>query len=77
MIPPGTIVSAANDLVNPVTFAFGSAPATLQYKGLAPNYVGLYQFNIVVPDVPDGDVQINVTLNGVAIAQKPFLTVHH
>ena len=77
VIPPGTIVSAANDLVNPVTFAFGSVPATLQYKGLAPNYVGLYQFNMVVPDVPDGDVQINVTLNGVAIAQKPFLTVHH
>jgi uncharacterized protein (TIGR03437 family) len=77
-IPPGMLVSEANDIVSPVTFAFGSTPATLQYKGLAPTYTGLYQFNVVVPTtLADGDYQINVTLNGVALGQKPFLTVHH
>ena len=40
-ILPGTIVSQANQLVNPVTFSFGSTPATLTYAGLAGSFVGL------------------------------------
>ena len=30
---------------------FGPAQAKLSYFGLAPGYVGLYQFNVVVPNV--------------------------
>lgn len=76
IIPPGVVVADLNTLVNPVAFSFGSTPATLQYSGLAPSNVGLYQFNVVVPTVPDGDVPINVTLNGVTLGQKTSLTVH-
>ena len=43
---------------------------------LAPNFVGLYQFNIVVPQVADGDYQINITVGGVKVPQTIFLTVH-
>ena len=76
VIPPGVLVSDANDIVAPVTFAFGSADAPLQYKGLAPTYTGLYQFNFVVPSpLADGDYPINVKLNGVALGQTAIVTV--
>jgi len=73
---PGVVVSALNSVSAPVTFSFGSTAATLSYKGLAPGFVGLYQFNITVPDVADGDQAINVTLGGTPLQQQPFfLTV--
>lgn len=37
-------------------------PAALTYVGLAPNYVGLYQINVVVPkDIRSGDVYVDVS----------------
>jgi uncharacterized protein (TIGR03437 family) len=77
-IPPGLVVSDLNTLANSFTFSFGTAPAQqIQYAGLAPGAVGEYQFNVVVPpNLPNSDVPINVTLNGVALPQKLFLTVH-
>jgi uncharacterized protein (TIGR03437 family) len=48
-ISPGVIVSASNTLTNPMQAMIGGTTALLQYYGLAPNYVGLYQFNLVVP----------------------------
>ena len=50
-IPAGQIVQQTNSLSTPVTFSLGSTPAATTYGGLAPNYVGLYQFNLVVPTV--------------------------
>jgi uncharacterized protein (TIGR03437 family) len=72
--PPGVVVSQANSIAN-LTIGFGSTPATIGYAGLATASIGLYQFNIVVPNVPDGDYQINVAVNAVPIAQTLFLTV--
>ena len=77
-ILPGVIVGQANSLVNPVTFAFGSTPATLSYSGLAGSFVGLYEFYITVPaGLADGDYQINVTQNGSRVPQTMYLTVHN
>jgi uncharacterized protein (TIGR03437 family) len=51
-IPAGQIVQQSNALVSPVTFSFGGTAASPPlYQGLAPNYVGLYQFNVTVPTV--------------------------
>ena len=51
-IPAGTIVQQNNTLATPVSFSFGGTPAAApQYQGLAQTYVGLYQFNVVVPTV--------------------------
>ena len=59
-----------------VSISFGQTPANLTCKGLYGSYVGLYLFIIEVPDVPDGDYPINVTVNGQLIQQGPlFLTV--
>jgi uncharacterized protein (TIGR03437 family) len=41
----------------------GQSLAEVSYAGFAPGYVGLYQFNIVVPKTaPNGDLPITVTL---------------
>lgn len=76
-IPPGTIAGGLNSLVNPVTINFGSTAANIIYAGLSPGFVGLYQFDVTVPSVANGDSQINVTQKGTPLAQKVFLTVQN
>jgi uncharacterized protein (TIGR03437 family) len=51
----GQLVDQFNQLTTPLTVFFGQAQATLKYWGLAPGAIGLYQFNVVVPDIPDSD----------------------
>jgi len=55
---------------------FGSAPATLQYWGLAPGLVGVYQLNVVVPNVAASDaVPVTFTLGGVSGTQTLYTAV--
>jgi uncharacterized protein (TIGR03437 family) len=51
----------------PVSVTIGGVAATVQYAGLAPNFVGLYQVNAVVPEgVPPGDaVSLVITQDGI------------
>ncbi len=49
--PAGQTATALNSLTTPLAVFFGPAQATLSYAGLAPGYIGLYQFNVVVPNV--------------------------
>jgi uncharacterized protein (TIGR03437 family) len=77
-IMPGTIVQASNAVSNLVNFSFNTLPATLSYQGLAGSFVGLYEFYINVPmGLANGDYQINVTQNGIALPQTLYLTVHN
>jgi uncharacterized protein (TIGR03437 family) len=69
-------VSALNQIKATLNIAFDSTTAPTSYAGLAPNYVGLYQFNITVPNVADGDHAIKVTVNGTPLQQSFFLTTH-
>jgi len=75
-VAPGVVVTETNSLVNPLQFSFGSTAAKVQYAGLAPGNIGLYQFNVTVPSVADGDAAINVKQNGGAVVQSLFLAVH-
>jgi uncharacterized protein (TIGR03437 family) len=75
-MPAGQIVSGSNQLTAPLQFRFGSSPAQLSYAGLTPGYVGLYQFNIVVPAVADSDlVPLTFSLGGVAGTQPLYTAV--
>jgi uncharacterized protein (TIGR03437 family) len=77
-IPAGTIVTAANTLAKSFSMTIGGQNATLIYAGLAPNFVGLYQFNVTVPTVPNNDLTpITFTLDGNASPQTLFLAVHN
>ena len=75
-IPAGQIVTQSNQLSMPLQVLFGQTPAQTPYFGLAPSYVGLYQFNVVVPAVGNSDlVPLTFNLGGVAVPQMLFIAV--
>ena len=58
---------AFSDVEIPVTVTIGGVDAPVQYQGLAPGYVGLYQVNAIVPQgVTPGDaVSLVITQDGI------------
>ena len=70
----GTIPQQSTTLAG-LTIAFGGISAATQYAGLAFASIGLFQFNIIVPDLPSGDYPINISVSGVPVEQNLFLTV--
>jgi len=78
-IPAGRMVSEFNQIVAPVSVSLGQTPVTPVYGGLMPSTtaVGLYQFNLVVPPIPDDDaVPLTFTLGGVQGTQSLFTAVN-
>jgi len=64
--PPGQLPQAANGLTLPIIpkFYFGGVQAQVTYAGLSPQFIGLYQFNVVVPAVAAGNaVPLTFTVN--------------
>lgn len=76
-LPIGQIASNGNTLpAGSFQVSFGGTPATVNYAGLAPGYVGLYQFNVVVPGVAASDLTpVTFTLNGVAGTQTLYTAI--
>ena len=73
----GQIETQINQLSASLQILFGQAPATITYQGLAPGFVGLYQFDVVVPAVPDSDlVPLTFNLGGAAGSQTLYTSVH-
>jgi uncharacterized protein (TIGR03437 family) len=75
--PAGQIAPGSSRFLGPFEVLFGQTAAELQYAGLAPGLVGLYQFNVVVPQVPDNAlVPLTFSLGGVAGTQTLYTAVH-
>jgi uncharacterized protein (TIGR03437 family) len=75
-IPAGQIVGQANQLALPMTLSIGGAPATLSYDGLAPSFVGLYQFNVVIPNIgANNAAPVTFSLGGTPGQQTLYLAV--
>jgi adhesin/invasin len=49
-----------------VTAMIGGQAAQVLFAGLAPGYAGLYQVNVVVPQLAAGDYAVQITVGGVA-----------
>jgi uncharacterized protein (TIGR03437 family) len=74
--PAGQIVQALNTLSLPLKIFIGGTQATVTYQGLARNYLGLYQFDLVVPQVAASDsVPVTFSLGGTAGTQTLYLAV--
>lgn len=72
----GEIVTGIANTVGQIQFHFGDAQAQVLYAGLAPGFVGLYQFNVIVPSgLTSGDIPLRVTVDGQAIEQTLFIAV--
>jgi uncharacterized protein (TIGR03437 family) len=74
--PSGQIVQQSNTLVASLVVSFAGVPATMPYSGLAPQSVGLYEFNVVVPNVAASDlVPLTFSLDGVSGTQTLYVAV--
>jgi uncharacterized protein (TIGR03437 family) len=75
IINAGVIVGQANSLSG-FTAAIGGQQAPVQFAGLVAGFLGLYQFNIVVPNVPANNATpLTFALNGVSGTQQLLLAV--
>lgn len=76
-VPAGRIATDTNRLQSQLEVLFNGVPAQVNYAGQAPGSVGLYQFNVVVPDgvEPPGQaaysvVAVEFRLNGDPLEQR-------
>jgi uncharacterized protein (TIGR03437 family) len=77
-IPAGQIVQQTNALQSAFKVFFGGTQATVTYAGFAPGYVGLYQFNVEVPNVAASDsVPLTFTLGGANGPQNLVIAVQN
>ena len=53
----------------------GGVPATVVFAGLAPGFAQVYQFNITIPNVPDGDQPLVIQTGGVSTQSGLSITV--
>ena len=79
-VTPGAVAgkqaSGQTALTSPLSVTIGGTAATVNYAGLAPGLVGLYQFNVVPPVIlGSGDVPLQTTLNGATGGQTLYLPV--
>jgi uncharacterized protein (TIGR03437 family) len=68
----GQVINSA-PLANQVTVRIGGVAAITQFAGIVSP--GLCQFNVVVPDVPNGDNAVSVEIGGSASQANAFLTI--
>jgi len=57
--------------VTPVTAQIGGVNATVQFAGLAPGFAGLYQVNVLVPQVPPGTQPVVIAETAAGINASP------
>ena len=72
----GQIVAQTDSLAGQLAVYFNGIQAQVTYDGLVPGSIGLYQINVVVPNISASDiVPLTFTLNGVAGTQTLYTVV--
>jgi len=78
-VAPGIGATGAASVAN-ATVTLGSSQlpaASLLYVGASPGTAGLYQVNILVPAVADGDYPISVSLGSASTAAGGYLSIRN
>jgi uncharacterized protein (TIGR03437 family) len=76
-VMPGTIAPGSSQLASTFQMLFDGTMAQLGYSGLAPQLVGLYQFNVVVPSIANNDTAaLTFKLAGNSGTQTLYTAVH-
>ena len=63
-VPAGTAVTSLAATDGQVSVSFGTQAVTAYWSGLAPGFSGLYQTNVLVPQLPSGQANLSITLDG-------------
>jgi uncharacterized protein (TIGR03437 family) len=74
-IPAGQLVGESNRLATDFHISIGGTPCDVQYDGLAPNYTGLYQLNLIVPQVASGNQPLTFSVDGANGAQTLYVAI--
>ncbi len=75
-VADGSASAGPDATVGTVSVTIGGQAATVQYAGLAPNFAGLYQINVVVPaGTASGNALLVVTANGVSTTGQATIAV--
>lgn len=74
-IPAGQLVAESNMLSSKFVITIGDETGTVQYAGLAPTFTGLYQFNVVVPQIAPGSAPISFSVGSTTGTQHLYLAV--
>jgi hypothetical protein len=73
--PAGRSVASLNSL-GAFALRFGDRTVATEYSGLAPGYIGLYQINAVIPDLPPGDYEISGSVvSGISLPPGLFMNL--
>jgi uncharacterized protein (TIGR03437 family) len=74
--PAGQIVTQPNQLTGSFQIFFNGTPGTIQFAGLVNGFLGLYQFNVLVPNVAASDtVPVTFSLNGTPGTQNLVIPI--
>lgn len=71
----GVTASQTGNVVLPLQVKIGDVEASVPFKGLLQGSIGLYQLNVVIPNVPAGDQKIELTVDGVKNEQDLTIVV--
>jgi uncharacterized protein (TIGR03437 family) len=71
--PAGQVVTTASPLANPVQITIGGQPASVTFSGIVQS--GLYQFNVTVPALPNGNATVVATIGGIPTQKGVSLTI--
>jgi uncharacterized protein (TIGR03437 family) len=71
----GVINADNSDVILPLQVKIGDVNATVTFKGALKGYIGLYQLNVVIPNVAAGDQKIELTVDGVKNEQDLTIVV--
>lgn len=71
----GVVAAQGSPLSSPFTLRIGGVTAQVTFAGAVSGAIGLYQFNLIVPNVPAGDQPIDLTVDGVANGQNLSIVI--
>jgi uncharacterized protein (TIGR03437 family) len=71
-VPAGSLFSGVAPLNDAVTVLIDGVAVTPQFAGITA--AGLYQFNIVVPNLPSGDHKLTAMIGGVTTGDGIWLS---
>jgi uncharacterized protein (TIGR03437 family) len=74
-VADGAAAGAGDLTKGNVRVAIGGLPATVQYAGLNPAYVGLYQINVVVPKVSSGSNNVILFVDGTPATGRATIAI--
>ncbi|MBZ5607831.1 MAG: hypothetical protein LAP38_06220 [Acidobacteriia bacterium] len=75
LTPAGVVASQNSALALPFRINIGGVQADVAFGGIAANTIGLYQFNVTIPNVQPGDQPIELIVDGVPNAQNLVITI--